>query len=91
MLALRIVHSCSNVHVADAALASIGGDFQAIFAAAAARRNMSPGALAALMVRRFSLTAAEEDLGGVNRAGLGADQPILCGLRHILSQSSLAE
>jgi hypothetical protein len=91
MLVSRIVHSCSNVHVADAALASIGGDFQADFAARAARRNMSPGMLAAEKVRHFSRTAVDKDFGRVNAAGRGADQPILSGLRYILSRSALAE
>ena len=91
MLARRIVHSCSNIHVTNAALASIGGDFQARFAEAAARRNMSPGMMAARMVRQFSLAAADKDLGGVNQAGRGSDQPILSGLRYILSRSALAE
>jgi hypothetical protein len=89
MLVRRIVHSCSNPHVADAAVASIGGDFQAHFAAEAERRNMSAGMLAALMVKQFSMTAVDKELGGVNAAGLGADQPILSGLRYILSRSAL--
>jgi hypothetical protein len=91
MLARRIVHSCTNIHVANAALASIGGDFQVDFAERAARRNMSPGMLAAEMVRQFSQTAADRDFGRVNAAGRGADQPILSGLRYILSRSALAE
>ena len=91
MLVRRIVHSCSNVHVAHAALASIGGDFEAHFTAVAARRNMSPGMLAAQMVKEFSLSAVDEDRGDVDEAGRGSDQPILSGLRYILTHSALSD
>ena len=39
----------------------------------------------------LSLTAADRDFGRVNAAGHGADQPILSGLRYILSRFALAE
>jgi len=57
----EIVRTCSNIHVADAALASIGGDFAAQFAAEARRRNMSAGMLAAELVKEFSNRAADEE------------------------------
>jgi hypothetical protein len=91
MMMHKILNSCSNVHVAHAAVASIGGDFAAQFAAEASRRNMSPGVLAAYMVKEFSVRAADEELGGLDAAARGADQPILSGLRYILSQSALIE
>jgi hypothetical protein len=84
----EIVRTCSNIHVADAALASIGGDFAAQFAAEARRRNMSAGMLAAELVKEFSNKAADEERDNVIAAARGADQPVLSGLRHILSQSS---
>jgi len=86
MILREIVHTCSNAHVARAALASIGGDFAAHFAARASRKNMSAGMLAAHMVKEFSIKAADEEWGGVDEAVRGADQPILSGLRYILSQ-----
>ncbi len=86
MILREIVHTCSNAHVARAALASIGGDFAAHFAAKASRRNMSAGVLAAHMVKEFSVKAADEEWDGVDEAVRGADQPILSGLRYILSQ-----
>jgi len=85
MILREIVHTCSNAHVARAALASIGGDFAIQFAADASRRNISVGALAARMVKEFSTSAADEEWGGVDEAVRGADQPILSGLRYILS------
>lgn len=90
MIMHKIVHSCSNAHVAHAAVASIGGDFAAEFLAEASRRNMFAGALAATMVKQFSITAAAEDVGGLAEAARGSDQPILSGLRYILSHPALA-
>src|ERR1017187_1485448 len=86
MILREIVHTCSNAHVARAALASIGGDFAAHFVATASRRNMSAGVLAARMVKEFSIKAADEEWDGVDEAVRGADQPILSGLRYILAQ-----
>ena len=88
MIVREIVRTCSNVHVANAALASIGGDFAAQFTAEAQRRNMSVGMLAAALVKEFSIKAADEEHERVAAAARGADQPILSGVRHILSQSS---
>ena len=88
MILREIVHTCSNPHVACAALASIGGDFAADFAARASRRNMQAGVLAARMVEEFSIRAAEEERDGVYAAVRGADQPILSGLRYILARGS---
>jgi len=90
MLMRRIVHSCSNVHVAQAAVVSIGGKFAAEFSAEAARRAVTPGVLAARMVSEFSTFAAEEDRGGLVAAAHGSDQPILSGLRYILSPAVAA-
>ena len=85
MILREIVHTCSNAHVARAALASIGGDFAQQFAAKASRRNVSAGVLAAHMVKEFSIKAVDEEWEGVDEAVRGADQPILSGLRYILS------
>jgi hypothetical protein len=86
MILREIVHTCSNAHVARAALASIGGDFAADFAARASQSNMPAGVLVAHIVKEFSIKAADEEWEGVDEAVRGADQPILSGLRYILSQ-----
>jgi hypothetical protein len=86
MILREIVHTCSNAHVARAALASIGGDFAKQFAAKASHRNMSAGVLAAHMVKEFSARAPDEEWEGVDEAVRGADQPILSGLRYILTR-----
>ena len=67
--ALReIVRTCSNVHVARAALASIGGEFAERFAADASRRDLPSGVLAARMVRAFANHAADDERA-VGRGG----------------------
>jgi hypothetical protein len=84
MIISEIVRTCSNPHVAHAAVASIGGDFARSFTHDAAKRNLTSGLFAAGLVRRFSRHAGERDWEGVGQATRGADQPILSGLRYIL-------
>jgi hypothetical protein len=85
----EIVHTCSNAHIARAALASIGGDFARDVAAAARVRDMPPGVLVASIVRDFSHRAAEKDWRAADQAIHGADQPILSGLRFIVQSGLL--
>jgi hypothetical protein len=82
----EIVLTCSNPHVARAAVASIGGNFARRFSREAAKRNLSSGVFAAGIVRRFSRWARDRDWEGVDEATRGADQPILAGLRYILER-----
>ena len=80
----EILHSCANAHVARAALVSIGGDFAVRVERAAFEYGLTPGAFAAVAVRKFSQTAHPETRVRVARAMCGADQPVLHGLRVIL-------
>jgi hypothetical protein len=90
--ALReIVRTCSNAHVARAALASIGGEFAQRFADDASRRDLPSGVLAARLVRAFAMNAGDEDWEAVSEATRGADQPILSGLRYILDRGLRGE
>ena len=87
MKALReIVRTCSNAHVAHAAVASIGGDFAERFAVDASRRDLPSGVFAASLVRDFAIEADKDEWEGVCEATRGADQPILSGLRYILDR-----
>jgi hypothetical protein len=87
MKALReIVRTCSNAHVARAAVASIGGDFAERFAEDASRHDLPSGVFAARLVRNFANSAGQEDWDGVSEATRGSDQPILSGLRYILDR-----
>jgi hypothetical protein len=86
MIVREIVRTCSNPHIARAAVASIGGDFARRFSRDAAKRNLNSGLFAAGLVRRFSRQAGASDWAGVDGATRGADQPILSGLRYILER-----
>ena len=87
MTALReIVRTCSNVHIARAALRSIGGEFAERFAADASRRDLPSGVLAARLVRAFANHAPDAERRSVEAATHGADQPVLVGLRCILAK-----
>jgi hypothetical protein len=90
--ALReIVRTCSNAHIAHAALASIGGDFAVRFAADATRREMPSGVLAARFVRAFAKHAPFGERRSVEALTRGADQPILVGLHYILDNGLRAD
>ena len=86
MLIREIVHTCSNAHVARAAIASIGGDFASSFAERAERKHLPAGVLAASLVRDFSANADDEAWQSIDAMTRGADQPILAGLRAILAR-----
>jgi len=90
MILREIVLTCSNPHVARAAVASIGGDFASRFSRGAAERNIPSGLLAARLVRHFVRNADEGDWLGLNEAARGAEMPILAGLRYILDPASNA-
>ncbi len=84
MITREIVTTCSNPHVARAAVASIGGDFARQFSREAADRRLSSGMLASRLVGGFARTASDSDWEEVEDAIRGADTPILAGLRRIL-------
>jgi hypothetical protein len=86
MIVHEIVLTCSNPHVARAAVLSIGGDFARRLSRDAAKRNLTSGVFAAGLVRRFSRHAGDGDWEGVGEATRGADQPILSGLKYILDR-----
>jgi hypothetical protein len=84
MIVREILRTCSNPHVARAAVASIGGDFARRLSRDAEKRNLTSGSFAAGLVRRFSRLAGASEWEGIDEAVRGADQPILSGLRYIL-------
>jgi hypothetical protein len=88
MIVREIVRTCSNPHVARAAVASIGGDFARRVSRDAEKRNLTSGLFAAGLVRRFSRAAGARHWEGVDEATRGADQPILSGLRYILEHGA---
>jgi len=87
MIVREIIATCSNPHVACAAVASIGGDFARRFTRDAADRKLSSGHLASRMVRDFARSGDDRVWDEVDEAMRGADMPILSGLRVILEHS----
>jgi hypothetical protein len=86
MIVREIVSTCSNPHVARAAVASIGGEFAHRFECDAAGRNLSSGMLASSLVRHFVHRASNSEWQGVEEAARNTDMPILSGLRYILER-----
>lgn len=91
MITREIVSTCSNPHIARAAIDSIGGDFAGWITAEAERRNLSSGLLAAKLVSDFGHGARDRDWQGLGEAIRGADMPILCGLQYIVEQGATAK
>ena len=87
MIVNEIVLTCSNPHVARAAVASIGGDFEWRFSRSAASHNLSSGRFAATLVCDFARRAEDGDWEALDEATHGADMPILSGLRYILDRA----
>ena len=84
MLMREIVVTCSNPHVARAAVASIGGDLARSLELDADSRRVGVGVLASRRVCDFAKRAHVSDWKRVRAAVRGADMPILSGLRFIL-------
>lgn len=84
MIYHEIVHTCSNSHVADAAVISIGGEVAKSLADNANRHDMTRGDYAAKLVREFASRASDGDQRGVAAAARGSEVPVLSGLLYIL-------
>jgi hypothetical protein len=84
MVVQDIVNSCSNAHVAEAAVASIGGAFERRVRDVASRRGIRPGALAATAIIGFRARARARDMEALQKAVAGNDQPVLAGFRLIV-------
>ncbi len=83
MLVADILHSCADVGVAEAAVASIGGDFAESLRAEASHIGVSVGALTVALVSSFTIDATERDWRQLMAALAGEDHPVLSGLRTI--------
>jgi len=84
MLIADMIHSCSNAHVAEAAVCSIGGAFAERVAAKAHKNGVRVGRFVAIVVRGFARRASAETLLSLSRKIAGADQPLLRGLVHVV-------
>ncbi len=86
MLIDEIVHTCSNEHVAKAAVTSLGSAFASRVKSAADLHGVSIGAFTARVVREFGEDTAPLERRAIDRAIHKADQPILRGLQIILEK-----
>lgn len=84
MLRCETIRTCSHEKVAEAAILSIGAPFEARVRLLAATAGKSPGAYVAGLVARFDEEATDRDMEALRLATVGADTPILEGLRWIV-------
>jgi hypothetical protein len=82
-----LVHTCSNEHVASAALRSIGGEFPARVALEADRCGKSVGAYVAQTLGDFERDADLIVWGQAERCSRNADQPLLAALYFVLDHA----
>ena len=86
MIYHEIVRTCSNAHVAEAAVQSIGGEVALRVSAGADRVAMRRGEYAAKLVKDFADNADDGERDRVLAAAHGSQHPILSGLRYILER-----
>jgi hypothetical protein len=84
----EILRSCSNPHIAGAAVASVGGVFAARVRLLAGAAGMNEGAFAAREVIRFAEESGEAQRAKLAAAMRGSDQPILLGLQLIIAMAT---
>ena len=82
-----ILRACANPHVAEGAVASIGGDVATRVKLFAGAAGLSVGAYAAREVARFRADAESADMDALVAAIAGCDMPVLKGLRFVLAHA----
>jgi hypothetical protein len=87
MLLGEIIKTCSHEKVAQAAVSSIGTEFQHRVERAARERGLRTGVFVASVVRHFGRTAGDDEWADLARAMERKDMPILSGLRHIVEMT----
>ncbi len=91
MIYSEIVRTCTNSHVAEAAVQSLGGQIALLLSEDADRVAMTRGDYAAKLVRDFASSADASEKRRVLDATRGSQHPILSGLRYILERGTRAE
>ncbi len=84
-LVAEIIHSCSHEKVAQAAVVSMGTAFAGKVGKSAGARGLSIGTFTARAVQEFGASSGEAEREAILKAIHGSDQPILVGLKLILS------
>ena len=91
MLVSDILNSCVHGHVAEAAIASIGGDFAENVKRHAGEQGQSVGEFTAFQVRKFSMRASERDWRDVVANMRGEDLALLSGLQVVMLRMMSAQ
>jgi hypothetical protein len=87
MVVAEIIKTCTHAKVAQAAVASIGGDFSSRVNVVAVRRGVDAGAFAAEAVKDFDRRAGVGQRRAIEAAVERTDMPVLHGLRIILEDA----
>ena len=82
-----ILRACANAHVAEGAVASIGGDFATRVGLFAGAAGLGVGAYVAREVARFRADAETAEMEALVAAIAGCDMPVLKGLRFVLARA----
>jgi hypothetical protein len=85
MMIDELVHTCAHEDVARAAVFSLGFPYVGKVASAVQFHDETIGAFVAKAVCRFAATAKEDDRRSLLAEMDGKDQPLLAGLRFILT------
>lgn len=87
----EILRSCSNSHIAGAAVASIGGSFATRVGLLARAADVREGVYVAHTVRSFASDATDEERAALAAALHRNDQPILLGVQLIVAHETGAK
>ena len=82
-----LIHTCSNEHVARAAVRSLGGELAARVSREADRRGKSVGAYVAETLHDFECGSDLRVWGQAERSSRDADQPLLAALYFVLDHT----
>jgi len=82
-----LIHTCSNEHVARAALRSVGGELAARVVREADRSGKSVGAYVAQTLSDFERSADLIAWAAAERSSRDADQPLLAALYFVLDHT----
>lgn len=84
MRSTELFRSCSNEHVAAAAIACIGGALEKRVAAAARGAGLSHGAFVVRLLTDYDRMASPKRRTALEQGMSRGDMPILAGLRHVV-------
>ena len=84
MRSTELFRSCANEHVADAALACIGGALERRVTVAARYAGLSRGAFVARLVADYDRKASPKRRSSLEQGMIRHQMPILAGLRHVV-------